>query len=280
MSNFGYDILKHGEQDRDSLLKTGIDFGFYATPAELHHPNGLNLYTKLRTEMQAVMSSCVGHGCSTACEGVAILQSGGDRSKVPELSRYFAYVEGQRAWGHVGVDNGCTIEAGVRSLEINGCPPESVCPYPKQYGGIQITQAMRDVAAKYKLKSHTPMRSEQDCINFLDAGFGSIVIGVLWTRRMAACRGVLTLDDVKEDGSNSGHCMSLVDFTVVDGEIWLIDANSHDVTWGKNGFARISLPAVAYLLKRGYTTMTGISDFAKNMFPEYRVLPSFTGVQW
>ena len=183
----GYDVLSFGEADRDSLLASGLSFASYAPPATRHHED-VDPRGKLHVENQGRLSSCVGHGVSTACETVGCFQRG-SFDGVPQLSRWFAYRMGQKVWGQEGRDQGCTIQAGVDSAKKYGVCREEVCPYPSAFNFNPIPKTAIDDAAHFKIQHHVPLQDDcQQWVNFLDGGFGAIVIGVLWTSRMGQSR--------------------------------------------------------------------------------------------
>ena len=275
----GYDIEQNGEQDRANLEASSISFA-YAAGAERHHlkvdPRG-----KLKVEMQFALSSCTGNGMTTASECVAGFQAGSFDS-VKQLSRWYAYKMGQKCWGHEGRDVGCSIQGVVDAAKKYGMPLESVVPYPAEYNNKPFSQVAHDNAAMFRIKSHIRLTSFDDWINFIDGGFGAICFGVVWTKRMRSCTGVLKLADVKEDGSRGGHCMAGTGFVPVSetgglsGDVRAIWANSHSAKWANGGYAEVEPEAIEYLLQRPNTVAIGVTDLTG--FDTTRVLTQSKGM--
>jgi len=266
----GYDIMNIGERDRDTLTASGLRFAYAAPSARVH--DAVDPRGSLRVEMQYSLSSCTGNGCTTACEAIAGWQLGSFEN-VPQLSRWFSYKTGQKLWGHEGRDIGCSIQGVVDAAKRFGHCLESIVKYPSAYNNSPFQQAALADALNRRIQSHTPIETCEDWINYIDAGFGAVVFGVVWTKRMRACTGRLTLADVREDGSRGGHCMAGVGFTRDGKVLW---ANSHSERWAKGGYAEVDPDAIDYLLQRPYTVAIGISDLTG--FDKTRVLSQSKGM--
>jgi hypothetical protein len=250
----GYDILANGETDNERLDATALPFGYAtASAGEIHEE--VNPVPFLRLENQGSRPSCVGHAVSTSCETIAGLQSG-RWEDVPQLSRKFAWENGQQKWiGRVDWKQGCTIAHGVQAAISDGVCQESVAPY--DFSSKSLTGAAYKDATKYRLQNQVEISSADDARRFLEGGFGSIVCGVIWTRKMASCSGRLTERDVREDGSRGGHAVPLVGF--LKSGVFLLP-NSWGGSWGQNGVAEVDTEAIDYLCSRPYTVMRGVTD--------------------
>ena len=250
----GYDILKHGETDNERLDMTSIAFSA-ASPAEGEVHDELDPTAFLRVENQGSLPSCVGHAVTTAAECAAGLASR-RWEDIPQLSRRFAWQNGQQKWiGRTDNRQGCTIAHGVQAAISDGVCPESVAPYGER--GSSLTGLAYSAAKNYRLENQVEISSVDDARRFLEAGFGSIVCGVLWTKRMGSSTGRLTDRDVREDGGRGGHAVCLVGFNLA-GQFLL--ANSWGSNWGENGIARVDPEALDYLCGRPYSVMRGVTD--------------------
>jgi C1A family cysteine protease len=250
----GYDILKHGETDNERLDMTSLSFSAASSaPGEVHEEVDPTEF--LKVENQGSLPSCVGHAVTTAAECAAGLASG-RWSDVPQLSRKFAWQNGQQKWmGRIDARQGCTIAHGVQAAISDGVCPESSAPYGTS--GSSLTGSAYTAATQYRLQNQVEISSADDARRFLEAGFGAIVCGVIWTKRMGQCSGRLSERDVREDGSRGGHAICLVGFNRT-GQFLL--ANSWGSGWGDDGIARVDPDAVDYLCGRPYTVMRGVTD--------------------
>lgn len=250
----GYDILANGEQDNERLNEIAIPFGYAtASVGEVHAEVDPTRF--LRLENQGSRPSCVGHAVSTSCECIAGLQAG-RWDLVPQLSRKFAWENGQQKWlGRVDWNSGCTIAHGVAAAVSDGVCTEKTAPY--DFSAKSLTGRAYTEATKYSLRNQVEISDASAARRFLEGGFGSIVAGVIWTKRMSSCDGRLTQRDVREDGSRGGHAIPLVGFNK-SGQFLL--ANSWGSAWGDNGIARVDPEAIDYLCGRPYTVMRGVTD--------------------
>lgn len=250
----GYDVLRLGELDNERLDLTSLSFASASSaPGEVHEE--LDPTAFLRVENQGSLPSCVGHAVTTAAECAAGLASG-RWEDVPQLSRRFAWQNGQQKWlGRTDPRQGCTIAHGVGAAISDGVCPEFVAPYGSR--GTSLTGPAYNAAKEFRLQNQVEIASAADARRFLEAGFGSIVCGVLWTRRMSQSTGRLTDRDVREDGSRGGHAICLVGFNLA-GQFIL--ANSWGSSWGENGIALVDPSAVDYLCGRPYSVLRGVTD--------------------
>ena len=263
----GYNILKHGEADNESLNASGIAFCYGSGAGDTH--KFLDPTENLHIENQGSWPSCVGHAVTTVAETIAGLQVG-RWDGVPQLSRKFAWEAGQQLWqGKVNWREGCTIAHGVRSLMQNGVPLESVAPY--DFAAKSLTPEAYRNAEQHKATKQTALQTYDDCRRFLDGGYGGIVAGVNWTKAMSSCGGTMRRAHVDErNRSVGGHAVAIVGF---DSDGWLLLVNSWGREWGDNGVARVEPAAVDYLLSRPYTVMRGVTDLTN--FDRVRTLESW-----
>lgn len=250
----GYDILKHGEADNERLGKTAITF---ASPPNFRAPAEIDPRQYLRVENQGSYPSCTGHAITTCCECIGGLQAG-DFSKVPQLSRKFAWENGQMHWlKRVSWQDGCTIADVVTAAIDDGICPEQVAPY--EFSSKSTSPAAYSAAKAYRAQRQTDIRSwSSQGLQFLGGGFGAIIIGVLLSNRMmSGSSGVWSLQDVREDGSQSGHAMAIVGY--LRNGIAIV-ANSWAERWGNHGYVLVDADAMDYLMARPYTVSRGVTD--------------------
>lgn len=270
----GYDILNEGERDNERLDATAIEFA-YSAPGERVHPEGIDPTPFLRRENQGTLPSCTGHMVTTGAESIAGLQVGSFES-VPQLSRKFAWENGQKRWrGAVDWRQGCTIADVIEGLIHDGIPPESVAPYEFE-NGTSLTPAAYAAAKAIRAQNQVTIKDVDQAADFLDAGFGFIGLGVLLQRRGSAfwnCRGRLAVADVTENGGSSGHAMVLVGLTK-DGRFRMPNSWPN---WGDQyGCATVDPEAVRYWLSRPYTVMRGVTDLTG--FDKVRLLTKSKGM--
>lgn len=263
----GYDILQHGERDNEQLDQCSIDFdppqGVFNTLTEL------NPISFLRMENQGQWPSCTGNAITTCAECIGGLQAG-SWAEIPQLSRRFSWENGQQKWmGRVDHRQGCTIAHVVLAAIQDGICTEQTVPYEFSRRDILTGSAYRE-AKQFRVQNQVEITSAGEARSFLAGGYGSIIAGVLWTRRMSQCTGRMTLRDVKEDGSRGGHAVPFVGFTPA-GDFLL--PNSHGAGWGNNGVAEVTPEAFEYLCSRPYTVMRGVTDLTG--FSKRRSLPSW-----
>lgn len=252
----GYSI-EDIERDKELLSRSSIPFSCGAYGAPLNEEVDPRPY--LKKEYQSSMSSCTAHAITTIMEALAGFQSG-DWSSVQQLSRMWAYLQGQRLFGNFGRDSGCSIEAIVRAMSTIGCCLESTFPYPASYS-TRMPNAEAE-ASRFKIGSHAMAESWEQTIEWI-LNYGGADFGTIWTSRMHNFRGlILDLDTVKEDGSRSGHSYAGVGAIKVKGEYHIITDNSHGDGWGEKSYALMTRRAFEYLLGRSYTAIALLTDLS------------------
>jgi C1A family cysteine protease len=211
----------------------------------------------IQTENQSVQSSCCGHGGTAGLEASYWIKEGQQPGKKPiQFNRQFLYIESQKLCGMFGRDQGSTISATVKAAMQGGCCLEDTAPYTGRYV-TKFSQACYTEAAKYKLQSHSVLKSYEAVLNYQQTGLGGIVIGVAWTNALANSSGSIQLRDVQ--GRGGGHCVCLFGYDK-NGRIRL--HNSHGTQWGDNGHAWVDPEAVDYWCKNPNCEVIGVSDLS------------------
>ena len=215
----------------------------------------------LRTENQGSIGSCAGNALTECGEYSWTIETG----RVMQFCRMFAYLETQKKDGIRG-DRGSTISGGTKvARDIGFCPEADSKPYPRSYPGHGWTnREMHEAAKRFKLKSHTVMRSPDDCKTYLGDGLGIIQIGIRWGRSMSPdSDGCITGFRV----GGGGHSVVLAGYAGDDAVgrrsgdgYWFLMKNSWGERWGKKGWAYVSPSAVNSMIRSSYSSFVGRSD--------------------
>lgn len=215
----------------------------------------------LQVEDQGSIGSCQGNALTECAEYCYAIATG----LVIQFSRMFAYLVSQME-DNIRSDSGSTLSGGARASEKVGFCPEKDAQYPSRYPGWGwVTAAMRALAEKFKLRTHTDLTTVDAVKAFIGSGIGIVQIGISWNRSMTpdanGCIRSFT------GGGGGGHSVVFCGY-VTDADIgqrstagyWLLLKNSWNKRWGKAGYAYVDPSAVAAMLKHPHTVMIGHSD--------------------
>lgn len=212
------------------------------------------------------MSSCVGHGGSTAMECLEFLANGEFR----QFSRMFSYLTSQHASGIRG-DNGAIISACVETKRSKGCCFEDDFHYPTRYQ-TTIPRTAFDLAAKHKIDGHQELKSYDEILEWIGTGKGPVIVGMSWFDNLANSKGVVEKSHLS--GRNAGgHCVLFAGYTQERNGKPMIDMiNSHGKSWGEDGWAAWTPEAVEALCQaeRNQNSIIGITDITG--FDEARIV--------
>lgn len=257
--NLGYVPSK---EDRVFLRRTQAAFG--ATPAHVAEaPKVIDHRGWLRVENQGNMSSCVGHGDSSALEVCNYYDTGGE---IIQLSRMYAYLTAQQESGLFGRDQGATISGAVKANLKYGICRDETYPYPGRYSTSIPSEANAE-AQKHKLLRHTVVDNYGESFNWLATGQGAVIIGVRWVQSLAETTGVV---EQLRGGGNEFHCMAILGYSDRRDSLgrqypWLV--NSHGRGWGNQGWAEIAPSVVDQWCRRNdYEEVVGVSDLEEYSF--------------
>lgn len=215
----------------------------------------------LRTENQGSIGSCAGNALTECAEYSWTIETG----RVKQFCRMFAYLETQKVDGIRG-DRGSTISGGTKvAKNVGFCPEPDSKPYPRRYPGYSwVTGEMKEAAKRFTMKSHTVMRSPDDCKTYLGDGLGIIQIGIRWGRSMSPdSDGCITGFRV----GGGGHSVAIAGY-VPDSVVgrrsgdgyWFLLKNSWGTRWGKDGWAYVSPSAINSMIRSRYSSFVGRSD--------------------
>lgn len=210
----------------------------------------LGVCERLKVENQGNENSCAGHAITTVCESDILLAS--DFTVDLQLSRAFAYAEGQRKCGLIGADQGCAISGVVQAANEVGICLESSAPYTGNYY-TRFTQAAYTEAKTHTLKSYIPITSLEQIYLFLAQRNGGAILGINWNN---ACRSLVNncIVNWRDQGTAGGlHAVPIVDWCDKrrDKRNWpfLKLPNSWDKSYGDNGVAYVEPASLEAMIK-------------------------------
>lgn len=187
-----------------------------------------------------------------------------ETNKVMQFSKMFAYLTSQME-NNIRSDSGSTLSGGTRAIAKKGCCTNEIAPYPNRYPGWGwITQEMEEEAKKYKLKSASVIKAENEVRDYIGSGIGIVHIGIAWGRSMTPnSQGCIK----SFSPGGGGHAINLAGY-VPDEDVgvrstkgyWYLMKNSWGTRWGKGGFAYVDPRAVSQMLGHRWTVMLGRSD--------------------
>lgn len=232
-------------------------------------PPTLNARDWLTIENQGGFSSCCGFAFDQARQFDAWAQSG-FKTKPPNFSARASYLFG-REWAgqNADGDNGLSIQAGAMGAKEFGTVLETEFPYWN--GGRfdpRIPQEIIDKAKSHKIGAVAPANSAREIVNRLGTGQGATGWGITWTTGWRDYSGG-PINRLPGGRVLGGHATALVDYVTIDGELYLIGANSHGTEFGDRGYYTIHVDLVDQILDRepfGAYTVTALDGFEKRPF--------------
>lgn len=214
----------------------------------------------LQVENQQQQGSCQGNALTECAEFCYPLASGG---KVVQLSREYAYIASQ-IQSNIRGDNGSTLTGGTKAAAEGICS-EVVGPYMgSNYPGWgYITQAMRDDAKNYQLKSHTDIKSADGVRSYIGSGIGIVQIGISWGNVTPDQYGCIR----RWYPGSGGHSVVFAGY-LPDADVgqkstagwWGLLKNSWGQRWGVNGYAYVDPSAISAMVSSSSSTFIGRSD--------------------
>lgn len=214
----------------------------------------------LKVENQGSIGSCQGQSLTENGEYCYAVATGG----VLQFSRMFAYLISQMFDG-IRSDRGSTLSGGTKAARDVGFCLEKDAPYPSRYPGWGwVTDAMKEQAKKYRLQTHTRIRSADETKKYIASGIGIVQIGIRWGRAMNPdSSGCIRRFYI----GGGGHAVVFCGY-VPDGDIgqrssrgyWLLLKNSWSERWGKRGYCYVDPSAVDQMIASSGSVFIGRSD--------------------
>lgn len=245
-------------EPRELLRAQCIEYDFEKFVCSGDIPETRGIKDKMRRDDQYRMNSCAGFGLTNAAEVGWWLKTGDNR----QFNPLWTYRLGQALDGIRG-DNGATIHNVVQSGKRHGLLAEDVendgkveYPFPRDDYDFRFPSVCAEIAKKRTIGYSAELKSWQACVNFLQAGQGAIVIGGPWGNWRPNAAGVC--DTFR--GGGGGHARAYVDWIHIDGELMLVEANSHFTTYGDNGFGYHTQRFVDGQFSDRFFVAIGVSD--------------------
>ncbi len=217
----------------------------------------------LQVENQGSIGSCQGNALTECGEYCYMVATGA----VIQFSRMFAYIVSQM-FDRIKGDRGSTLAGGTRAARDVGFCTEDKAPYPSRYPGWSyVTDAMKRIAAKFRLRTHTVMRSADEIKRFIGSGIGIVEIGIRWNGKAMAPDRYGCIRKFFYSARDGGHAVVFAGY-VPDADVgqrssrgyWFLLKNSWSRRWGKSGYAYVDPAAVDQMLRDRGTVMIGRSD--------------------
>ena len=208
----------------------------------------------LKVEIQRSQGACQGHSISSCVEMASCIAIG---EKSLELSRAMGYYETQRLDGIRG-DRGSTISGGVKLATGTGICKEELWSYPSKYNPKRPSnwQGILESAERFRAFKSVRIRSWDGLVTFLEAGLGSVSIGIRWNSSVN--REHVTS---YSGGGGGGHAVTLPQMSKKrPGEVDMM--NSWGDKWGDGGWATWTQKAFEQMLKDRFTVAIGVSDMS------------------
>lgn len=245
-------------EPREALRAQCIDydFGNFVCSGEIPETRGIK--DVMRRDDQFRMNSCAGFGLTNSAEVSFWLKTGAWR----QFNPHWSYRRGQEQSGIRG-DTGATIDGVVRGGKQAGLLPEDIqndgkaeYPFPRDQYDYQYPASCAALAKERTIGYSAELTSWQAAVNFLQGGQGAIVIGGPWGNWRPDSRGICR----QFQSGGGGHARAWIDWIQIDGELMLVEANSHFTSYGVNGFAFHTERFVEQQFRDRYFCAIGISD--------------------
>lgn len=209
-------------------------------------------------EDQLRLSACAGNAFTSILEWCLWLQSGGVLK--PQLSRMFAYINGQKKCGING-DQGATLEGCIDAGKELGCCLEDLAKYTGEYY-TQFSAAAYTDALSRKLVSHAAIRTLQETYEFIARRVGGIFLGIPCTNEIFNSPSDGRLD-VYYPQRVGGHAICILDVCEEkdeNGYPYLLSPGSWSTRYGFRGFRKFKPSAFLSMLNYPATSCYGLSE--------------------
>jgi len=252
----GYDPRK---ENRAALSAQCIKFDIMSLNCIGDIPDTRGIKDLMRRDDQANMNSCAGFGLTNTVEVCHYNQTHVWR----QFNPLWSYRRGQEVSGIRG-DNGATIDGVVTAAKKVGCLPEDIdndgkaeYPYRVEYS-FQFPRECYDIAAKWTIGYSIELKGFDQILRFLQSGQGAVEVGGAWGNWKPDSNGIAR----RFVGGGGGHARSYVDWITINGEVFLVEANSHYKSYGDNGFSYQSKTFIDSQANDKWTVTIGCSDLS------------------
>jgi len=252
--NTGWNLeLENLDELSSTATAFDISYSDFETPVEID-PRKF-----VRHDRQGSMGSCQGFSL-TNC-GECLWNFAGnfvEYCDTRQFSALFAYLETQRVDGLLGRDSGSTITGGVRIAREVGFLEEKHLPYRTPYPSnarTLVTSEMRQRAGAFKIRSHSMLRSYDECFRYLASGVGALHTGTIWNNSFYGRNGVVKSISMTNGG---GHATAWLGFSRRKdsrGRNFLWRLNSHN-----DSYVEIAPSVIDQLCNHRWTVIVGVSD--------------------
>jgi hypothetical protein len=253
----GYAIL---EENRQLIQRTAqsftVSYEEFAVPEEIDPRN------HVRHDQQGGVGSCQGFSLTNCGEYLRLIaERDSAYSNAKQFSAMFAYLETQRVDNLIGRDVGSTISGGLRIAREVGFCPDELLPYVARYPAnarTLITQAMRQAASPFKIRSHAWLRSYDDVFRYLASGVGAVHTGTVWNQSFYT-QPNQPLERVSLS-NGGGHATAWLGYSKRKdsrGRNYIWRLNSHNDSW-----TEMAPSVIDQLFSHSHTSVVGISDLS------------------
>lgn len=218
----------------------------------------MHLEDVLHVEDQGHLNSCAGNAVTTVLETCLLHQSGGVLR--PQLSRMFAYVNGQKRNNIVG-DNGAVLEGCVKGAQEDGVPIEELAQYTGQYY-TEFSDAARQDAKTRTLKAYCPIRQLQEAYEGIARRVGAIFLGIPCTEEIfnSGPDGKLEYYNPVKCGGHAICIVDVCDEKDENGYPYLLSPGSWNTRYGWKGYRKFRPSAFMSMLNCQYTSCYLLSE--------------------
>ena len=244
------------QEDREALASQCIEFDVMSLVCG-DVPDTRGIKDMMRRDDQGRINSCGGFGMAHAAAVVMFNQTQTWRTFNPMWS----YRRGQIP-SNIRGDHGVTISGLIKAAMSDGVLPEDFdndgqveTKYREDYN-MSFPPESAAIARQWLIGYSIQLDNFDKMLRFLQSGQGAIVIGGPWGNWSPNSQGIA--DNFR--GGGGGHARAYIDWITINGQVYLVEANSHYKSYGDNGFAYHSKRFVDAQCRDQWFVATGVSD--------------------
>jgi hypothetical protein len=249
-------------EDKNKLYAACLDYDFSQFVCSGEIPETRGVMDLMTREDQYRMNSCGGFALVHSAQVSWWLATGDFR----EFNPHWAYIKGQEIDGR-RTDSGVSIRGVVEAAKRFGLLPQDVendgkleFAYPRDNYRFRYPKEAAAIAAQRKVGYSVAVKGWKAKLNFLQANQGAIVNGGSWGNWKPDRNGICRKFVRTTRYSGSYHARAYVDWITIRGEVFLVEANSHFRTFGKNGYSFHSEEFIEAQERDPAFVAVGISD--------------------